>query len=132
MSTIRFAIRSLWKRRAVSSVVVLTAGLAISVNGALFAVLNGLLFRPLPYPDAPRIAHLNAPRARFLSPPDLGARVMETAATTALLRNRCVVKSESPFQTGSPAQAVAPGRDPPLDDDEDVAAFDSLAISTHS
>jgi len=42
----------------VPSVVVLTVGLAIAVNVSLFSVVDGLLFRPLPYKNAHEIVHV--------------------------------------------------------------------------
>ncbi len=103
MSTIRLVIRSLLKRRAVTVLVILTAGFAIGANCALFSVVR-TLFQPLPYPDAPRIVNLSAPVSRFLSSPDIGLRIRDTVATSDLLMHRCAASDESPFQPGSPAQ----------------------------
>jgi hypothetical protein len=103
MYTLRAAWRSLIRRPVASAVIVATAGFAVAGNAALFAVINALLFRPLPYPNADRIVHLEAPVHRFLSKPELAGLVMETARTTPRLVSRCVIKVESPFQPGSPA-----------------------------
>lgn len=51
----RFAIRMLLRTPGFSLVALLTFALGIGVNAAVFTVYNGVLLRPLPYPDADRI-----------------------------------------------------------------------------
>jgi len=55
---LRHAVRGLKRAPGFSLVVVLTLALGIGANTALFSVLRGVLFSPLPYPDADRIATL--------------------------------------------------------------------------
>src|ERR1041385_9136139 len=57
MNQIRFAFRQLIKNPAFSTVAVLTLG--IGANTAIFSIVNAVLLRPLPYPDADRIMVLN-------------------------------------------------------------------------
>lgn len=65
------AVRSLRRRLVLSITVVLTVGLAVAGNTALFSVFDGLLFRPLPYPDADRLVHVELPlSARRALPAD--------------------------------------------------------------
>jgi putative ABC transport system permease protein len=49
MSELRLACRMVMRRPVIAAAVVLPLGLAIALNSALFAVLDGLLFRPLPF-----------------------------------------------------------------------------------
>jgi putative ABC transport system permease protein len=55
---IRFGIRSLLKRRGFTSIAVLTLALGIGACTAIFSVVDGVLLRSLPYPEAERIVQL--------------------------------------------------------------------------
>jgi len=59
MNHIRFALRLFIKNPAFSAVAVLTLALCIGANTAIFSIINAVLLRPLPYPDADRIMVLN-------------------------------------------------------------------------
>ena len=51
----RYALRLLFRAPAFSIIAILTFAVGIGVNTAVFNVVNGVLLRPLPYPDADRI-----------------------------------------------------------------------------
>src|SRR5438874_10378908 len=59
MNQIRFAFRQLVKNPAFSAVAIATLALGIGANTAIFSVVNAVLLRPLPYPDAERIMVVN-------------------------------------------------------------------------
>ena len=48
---VRFALRGIGRQPAFAAAVILTLGLGIGANSAIFSVLNGVLFQPLPYDD---------------------------------------------------------------------------------
>src|SRR5437867_5605998 len=59
MSNFRLAIRQFVKNPAFSAVAIITLALGIGANTAIFSIVNAVLLRPLPYPDADRIMVLN-------------------------------------------------------------------------
>jgi len=59
MSNLRLAFRQLIKNPAFAAVAILTLALGIGANTAIFSIVNAVLLRPLPYPDAERIMVLN-------------------------------------------------------------------------
>src|SRR5512141_3501374 len=58
ISDLRYAVRSLSRARGFTLAVILTLGLGIGANTAIFSVVRGVLLRPLPHRDGERLVYL--------------------------------------------------------------------------
>src|SRR6201991_645066 len=58
ISDFRYAIRSLSRARGFALAVILTLGLGIGANTAIFSVVRGVMLRPLPHKDGSRLMYL--------------------------------------------------------------------------
>ena len=75
---IRYACRTLLRSPGYSLMAIVTLGLGIGANTAIFTVINGVLLRPLPYAHPARIVSLKQTASR-IGPDPIGFSVQEVA-----------------------------------------------------
>lgn len=73
---LRYAARTLRRNPGYALVAILTFGLGIGANTAIFTVINGVLLKPLPYAQQDRILHLDQ-TAALVGPDPIGLSVQE-------------------------------------------------------
>jgi predicted permease len=83
--SVRQALRGLLRAPGFTGAFVLTLGLAIGLNTAIFSVVNGVLLAPLPYPDADRILFVRHP-AQAAGIPNLHFSFLEISDLRAASR----------------------------------------------
>jgi predicted permease len=73
---LRYGARILWNKPGFTLIAVLTLALGIGANAAVFSIVNSVLLRPLPYPNAERLMTIwedhrtrNGPEREWTSPP---------------------------------------------------------------
>ena len=93
LQDLRYAIRKLIQSPGFTAIAVLTLGLGIGANTALFSVVNGVLLNPLPYPHSSqlvavyeRVAGLDSAPIEYLNFLDW-QRDSKSFASMAVYRN---------------------------------------------
>ncbi len=61
MFNLKLALRTLFRTPFVTAVAILSLGLGIGANGAIFSLFNQILLRPLPVADPGSLVNLSAP-----------------------------------------------------------------------
>ena len=58
LQDVRFGARLLWKDRSFSLTTIATLALCLAANAAIFAVVDGVLLKPLPFPEPDRLVRI--------------------------------------------------------------------------
>ena len=76
MQDVRFALRMFIKSPGFTAVVILTLALGIGANTAIFSIVDAVLLRPLPFPEAGQLVRV-VDNARGVGLKDIGMSVPE-------------------------------------------------------
>jgi len=123
LQDMRFALRTLRRSPAFTAAAVLTLALGIGANTAVFTVVNGILLRPLPFPEPERLFLISyLPRNNpFLTRPGLDDRdYLEFLRQDQVFEHIATSNSSPVTLTGAgdpvrvPAATVTPGLFPVL------------------
>ena len=102
---IRYAFRTLLRERGFASMAVLSLAIGIGANTAIFSVVNGVLLRPLPYPNPERLYTIRevVPKLAHLYPslPVNFSHYYEWRTRCSALESIAVMEPSSPNLTGA-------------------------------
>jgi len=103
-----YGVRMLLKRPAFSAVVILVLALGIGATTAIFSVVNGVLLRPLPYPEPDRLMTV------FSAPEKDSAMSINTVTGPDYVewRNQCHSCAEMAAHTGAQPGNLTGGAEP--------------------
>jgi putative ABC transport system permease protein len=76
LNDLRFGMRTLLKNRGFALLAILTLGLGIGANTAIFSVIYGVLLKPLPYTDSDRLVLIRQ-SAPLIGRADVGVSIKE-------------------------------------------------------
>ncbi len=106
LQDLRFALRSLRRTPGFALAAILTLALGIGATSAVYSVGNGVLWRPLPVPDADRLAVLYAHREDGTGYQDLTwPDYRDLRAESGSLFQGLIAYSPRPVSLGLPGQA---------------------------
>ena len=103
MNDLKFAFRQLLKNPGFTAVAVLTLALGIGANTAIFSVINAVLFRRLPFPDADQLVLVSETSNRGQGDAASPANFLDWKEQSQLLENMSAKVDWSGYElTGQP------------------------------
>jgi putative ABC transport system permease protein len=108
---LRDARRAIWRFRATSALAVLILTISMTAGAVTYAVVDGIVLRPLPYPDSHRLASLFGatpaePRSLQVSPVEYYAWREQTTSFESMAAYRPWVFQLPPDQGGTPVSMI--------------------------
>ncbi len=105
---LRFAWRSLRRTPVYAAVAILTIAVGIGVTTAVFSVVDGVLLRPLPYPEAERLVRLSERSEKYERMSFAGANFRDVQARTRTVPQLAAFYSASPTTVLGIGEAMRP------------------------
>ncbi|HWE50418.1 MAG TPA: ABC transporter permease [Bryobacteraceae bacterium] len=108
----KYALRTLWNDRGFSAMVVITLAIGIGANTAIFSLVNGVLLRPLDFPDPGRLVALSvsAPKFRNGEPLPLNiAQLVEYRKRSRVFEGIAAYRNTTMSLTGQDTPELVPG-----------------------
>jgi putative ABC transport system permease protein len=98
---LRYAIRTMAKNRLITGVIVAVLAVGIGANTAIFSVVEAIMLRPLPFPDANRLTFVweTSPRSAIRTGPS-GPNYMDFKEQTGVFEDMAALEPGSGTVTG--------------------------------
>jgi putative ABC transport system permease protein len=98
---LRYTIRVLLKTPGFTIMTILILGLGIGANTAIFSLINGVLFKPLPYPNADRLVRLYQPTQEITQMSMAYSDYFDFRANQHSLQNLAIFFADEFHRTGN-------------------------------
>jgi putative ABC transport system permease protein len=101
LTDFRYAFRMLVKSPVFSAIAILTLGLAIGANSAIFSVVDAVLLRPLPYPQSEQLVRVFGSQPQLARAPNSPANFLEWKAENQVFERIATYVGQGFNLTGS-------------------------------